>query len=151
MNQKPAIVIFVSSSAPTDLLQPVLWGMEEEGIPFEIHQAANSSIGQLAKQAADSSPLNVGMAQGGDAMVALHHRDLPAETPLFTVNCKNAHSSSLRLLGINAARLVKGQPLAFYEHSELNTGPGNAPQAADSRLEYLVALVLDEVLKEGYR
>jgi len=147
MNQKPAVLILLSPSAPADLLQPVLWGMEEEGIPFEILQAANGSIQQLAKQAADTSPLNVGMAQGGDGMVALHHRDLPAETPLFSVDSKSAHPLNLRCVGINAARLVKGQPLVFYEQSELNPAPERAPDEGGSLLEELVALVLDELVK----
>jgi hypothetical protein len=147
MSQKPAIVIFVVPFAPTDLLQPVLWGMEEEGIPFEIHEAGNGSIQQLAKKAADTSPLNVGLAQNGDGVVVLHHRDLPAETTLFSVDSRNAHSPSLRCLGINAARLVKGQPLVFSEQSELNPVPSGAVNDAGSRLEELVALVLDEIVK----
>lgn len=147
MSQKPAIVIFVVPFAPTDLLQPVLWGMEEEGIPFEIHEAGNGSIQQLAKKSADTSPLNIGLAQNGDGVVVLHHRDLPAETPLFSVDSKSAHSSSLRCLGINAARLVKGQPLVFYEQSELNPVPSGAVNDAGSALEELVALVLDEIAK----
>ena len=70
----------------------------------------------MAKLAADGSPLNVGIAVSGtDRAVALHHRDLAASQPLFVLRPAELEPALLRRLGANAARLVKGNPLAVED------------------------------------
>lgn len=118
MNRYPAIWIFKAGSILTDSFQPVLWALEEEGIPFEIREVSNGPIVDLAKQAADGSPLNVGIYVGEKGEVILHHRDLPTGTPLFSLTIKPWQPISLRRLGINAARLVKGQPLVYIGEAD---------------------------------
>lgn len=102
---------------PDGLLQPILWGLEEEGIPAETQPSAAGTVAELAKLAADGSPLDVGIGvSGADRAVALHHRDLAAAEPLFVLRGAELEPALLRRLGANAARLVKGNPLAVdYE------------------------------------
>jgi hypothetical protein len=148
MNRHPAVWIFKGPSVDPNGYQPVLWGLEEEGIPYEIRETAGGEAVDLARQAAHGSPLDVGIAIGEGGEVILHHRDLPAETPLFSLKNRHLKPSLLRRLGMNAARLVKRQPLA----------PGNdAPIAADNRywsgntqkhLEEIITGILDELFTD---
>jgi len=147
MNQHPAIWIFKARSVLTDSFQPVLWGLEEEGIPFEIREVSNGPIVDLAKQAADGSPLNVGIGIGGSGEVILHHHDLPTETPLFSLTTKPWQPVSLRRLGINAARLVKGQPLVFRSNGASLAGVDDSLRNPQDESEELINLILDEILK----
>lgn len=113
INRHPSIWIFKAYSVLTDSFQPVLWGLEEEGIPFEIREVNNGTVVDMAKQAADGSPFNVGIGVGKNGAIVLHHHDLPTEAPLFSLTFGSGLPVSLRRLGTNAARLVKGLPLVF--------------------------------------
>jgi hypothetical protein len=108
-----AVLIVGRQPLPDDLLQPILWGLEEEGIPAETQPSAAGTVAEMAKLAADESPLDVGIAVSDtDRAVALHHRDLAASQPLFVLRAAELEPALLRRLGANAARLVKGNPLA---------------------------------------
>ena len=108
-----AVWIVAPDRLPDGLLEPILWGLEEEGIPAETQPSAAGPIADMAKLAADGSPLDVGIAVSGtDPAVALHHRDLAASQPLFVLRPPELEPALLRRLGANAARLVKGNPLA---------------------------------------
>jgi hypothetical protein len=107
----------------------------------------------LAKQAAHMSKLNVGIACNGDeGEIVLHHRELASERPLFKLAIKDADKAQLRQLGINAARLVKGEPLVFRE----DVPPDSAMQhpvtgtEMDSKelLDLIVRIVLELLAKE---
>jgi hypothetical protein len=148
MNRPPAVWIFKGPSVDPDAYQPVLWGLEEEGIPWEIRETSRGELPALARQAAHGSPLDVGIAIGEGGDVVLHHRDLPAETPLFSLRNQRPKPSQLRRLGMNAARLVKRQPLAMgndapvvaaARHSSGNT----QHHMEDIILELLVGLFTD--------
>src|ERR1700760_873114 len=109
--RKPAIVVLLVRGRAADI-QPVLWGMEEEGIPFEVQECSAGEVIGVAKEAAHISPLNVGIGvDGAKGTIVLHHRDLPADQPLFVLNFREAGTRTLQRLGINAARLVKSEPL----------------------------------------
>jgi hypothetical protein len=111
-----AVWITGPDPVPDGLLEPILWGLEEEGIPAEMRPPAAGTAAELAKLAADNSPLNVGIAIcAADRAVALHHRDLAAPQPLFVLRPDELEPARLRRLGVNAARLVKGNPLAIDE------------------------------------
>jgi len=111
---KPVVRISVMGSVPEAVIQCICWGLEEEGIPAEIQKVSNGPTLLLAKQAADASKLNVGICINGDSeKIVLHHRDLPSEKPLFVLTAEDFHATRLRILGTNAARLVKGEPLVF--------------------------------------
>jgi propanediol dehydratase-reactivating factor small subunit len=113
-NAKPVVRISVMGSVPETIIQCICWGLEEEGIPAEIRKVSNGPTLLLAKQAADASMLNVGICINGDSQkIVLHHRDLPGDKPLFVLTAEDFHKTRLRILGTNAARLVKGEPLVF--------------------------------------
>jgi hypothetical protein len=115
---------------PDGLLQPILWGLEEEGIPAETQPSAAGTVAEMAKLAADGSPLNVGIAvSGADGAVALHHRDLAASQPLFVLRPAELEPALLRRLGANAARLVKGNPLAVEDEPAAPTEPAASTEA----------------------
>lgn len=109
---RPAVALWIGPGV-TDLMRDsVLEGMEEEGIPALTSQTAGADAILLAHQAAASSRLEVGVALLADPVQAvLHHRELPAENPLAFFKGQNLGNQELRLLGANAARLVKGDPL----------------------------------------
>jgi Dehydratase medium subunit len=116
---------------PDGLLQPILWGLEEEGIPAEIQPSVAGTVTELARLAADGSPLNVGIAVSGtDRTVALHHRDLAASEPLFVLGPAELAPALLRRLGANAARLVKGNALAVDDEPVATAKPAAPAEAA---------------------
>jgi len=147
MNGQPAVWIVKERSATTESFQPILWGLEEEGVPFEVRETGNGPLVELAKQAADSSPLNVGIGIGGRGEVILHHQDLPEETPLFEVTPGQGRPVRLLHLGINAARLVKGQPLILGDEEDSNAVSEDSPVDSRDELKYLVERILDEMGK----
>ena len=107
---KPAVLIFMIPPIAKEMIDAILWGLEEEGIPASLKEKENGKAVALAKAAANGSMLNVGIGMN-QTEVVLHHRDLPLEQPLFSLATKALIQTKLRILGANAARLVKGNPL----------------------------------------
>ncbi len=119
--KKVAVRVLARQPVPEEIMAPILWGLEEEGIPIEFGEAMSGSAEDLAKQAAKGSPLNVGIGIDPiEQAVVLHHRDLPAGKPLISLGFGEFQPFRLRQLGVNAARLVKGNPLAFQGGHEQN-------------------------------
>ena len=147
MKGQPAVWIVKARSVSAESFQPLLWGLEEEGVPYEVREAGVGSPAALAKQAADSSPLNVGISVGGRGEVILHHQDLPEETPLFEVTPGQGRPARLLHLGINAARLVKGQPLILGDEEDSNADSEEFPAVSRDELKDLVDRILDEMGK----
>jgi len=107
--KRPAIYVRALQSEEPNFKQ-ILYGMEEEGIPFELKDMQSSNVVYESHRAAMESPLLVGVAYVNDQVV-IHYRNLPLEQPIF--NEKRLASKDkqfLRALGVNAARLVKGIP-----------------------------------------
>lgn len=112
--ETPVVLIYAVPLLLDGILEPVLWGLEEEGIPSRLEEKEISEAAALAKAAANASMLNVGI--GIDkTQVALHYRDLPPQQPLFVIKSEDFTRTNLRRLGANAARLVKGNPLIVPE------------------------------------
>jgi len=133
---RPAVWILVAEPVPEKSMECILWGLEEEGIPAEIREAQAGPIEVIAKQAADGSHLNVGIGiDGNKQVVALHHRDLPVEKPLFSLEAENFQSAQLRRLGANAARLAKGNPLLFQDDHVHRVETEPAVQLQQDQLE----------------
>jgi hypothetical protein len=132
VRDKPAVRIEASTPVPDSIIAPILWGLEEEGMPADIRVGRHGSAQRLAKQAADGSPLNVGigieMAKGS---VALHHRDLPEEKPVTLLADHHLDVERLRRLGANAARLVKGEPLLMESGLESCSPLSHVTQPTD--------------------
>ncbi|MFH1138251.1 MAG: glycerol dehydratase reactivase beta/small subunit family protein [Pseudomonadota bacterium] len=123
-DDQPAVEIRLDVDMPDELLDPLLCGLEEEGVPAVIGLAAGqASAVQLAKAAADSSKVNVGLGiNRTEGLVVLHHHDLAPDRPL-QVHPLEGDPAGLRRLGANAGRLVKGDPLLFEDR--LSTGGEN--------------------------
>ena len=97
------------------IIQPIIWGLEEHGIPHKvvvISYESKEPVNAMAKNAALASKLNVGIGVTQGKAV-LHHRDMPIEKPLFVLPLSAAQEADLMQIGANAARLVKGNPLKF--------------------------------------
>lgn len=103
----PAIVIAVTDEC-SEQWRDVLLGIEEEGIPFVLQPQTGGDLVHHAWQAAQRSPLLVGIACDREQLI-VHYKNLPASTPLFSLRY---HQDRLarRNTGNNAARLVKGIP-----------------------------------------
>lgn len=113
----PAIAIAVQNNALGHWHQ-VLLGIEEEGIPFSFFEQPASDLVECAWQAAQRSPLLVGIACNQSTLV-VHYKNLPASAPLFTLTLNQSHPAH-RHTGNNAARLVKGLP--FRDAHSSSTG-----------------------------
>ena len=99
----PTIVIAVTGEC-SEQWRDVLLGIEEEGIPFVLQPQTDGDLVHHAWQAAQRSPLQVGIACDRERLI-VHY----AATPLFSLMY---HQDRLdrRNTGNNAARLVKGIP-----------------------------------------
>lgn len=107
-NDRPAInVYYDSSSLGEQDIQSVLYGIEEEGIPFDVVAQNKRDEVALAHDASVNSRLGVGVGIGKDNLV-LHYEKLNPTEPIFCVSRKVA--ANHRILGANAARLVKKMP-----------------------------------------
>lgn len=93
----------------SDELRSVLSGLEEEQVPALCSVGSGDAVA-LAAAAARASVVSVGVALGADGRVALHHARLLAATPLQLIDVADG-LAACRVLGTNAARLVKGIPL----------------------------------------
>ena len=106
---KPTVHVLCTSDAAPAALKELLYGLEEEGIPWEKDTKAGGDALSLAWEAARSSRLEVGIGLDRQALV-LHYSKLEREQPLFRIPA-NSGMETVRALGANAARLVKKLPL----------------------------------------
>lgn len=107
--ERPTIIIGTKGqiSSQNDQLSPLLNGIEEEQIPVAMRNISVNDVVSRAYQAALSSRLSVGIAYDGNRYV-VHYKNLPEKKPLFDYVINS--DKKLRVLGANAARLVKGIP-----------------------------------------
>lgn len=147
----PVVLVYAAPPVSEKNLAPILWGLEEEGIPGKVREYPKAPVEALAGQAAEDSPLGVGIGVNGMAGVAvLHHRDLLAHGPLFTLKEQAFESAGLRRLGVNAARLVKRMPLVFNQGVEKGTGGQKADAISPEAFEELVSRVVTQILKRQW-
>lgn len=106
---KPTIKLYYGRQLDDEsLINPILLGMEEEGVPCELERMDMNDALELSIDACSASILGVGVGLTSKEAV-LHFNKLPEECPLFTVRV-SAGEDALRTLGANAARLVKKVP-----------------------------------------
>lgn len=111
---RPAINIYYSSQIKDkSSYNQLLWGIEEEGLPYNIQSKPLENSIELGYSAAEDSKLNVGIGIGKDGNIIVHYQKLNKEKPLFNLNIKDEHHN-LRKLGANAARLIKGIPFKLF-------------------------------------
>ena len=108
LNQRPTIIIGLTKEIEREVLKPLLYGMEEEGIPYTIENQLGKDVKRVAFEAANGSSLLVGIGFDGDRVV-LQYRNLPEEKPfLELLGYLGTPKQEIRNFGSNAARLVKG-------------------------------------------
>ena len=95
---KPTVHVLCSPDAPSAAFKELLYGLEEEGSPWENDTKAGGAL-PLAWEAAQASRLGVGVGMDGQSIV-LHFNKLDREQPLYRIPARS-----------NAARLVKKLPL----------------------------------------
>ena len=69
LNQRPTIIIGLTKEINREALNPLLYGMEEEGIPYTIENQLGKEVKRVAFEAANSSSLLVGIGFDGDQVV----------------------------------------------------------------------------------
>ena len=147
-DRRPSVRLLAAHARGLDL-QAVFWGLEEEGIPVEVREVPAGAAVALAKEAAHMSPLNVGVGvSGAEGILALHHRDLPADQPLFVIRLRDASVAQLRRLGINAARLVKGEPLVLHDEAIVDEPRKQVVERRVNHSDELVERIVQSVLAE---
>ncbi len=104
-----AINIYHSSSLTIKgELEEILYGIEEEGLPWGITESQEKDAKVLGYAASQSSKLGVGIGVGVDG-VTLCHDKLEQYKPLFSYSLSSSRRD-FRMLGMNGAKLIKGEP-----------------------------------------
>ena len=114
---KPTILLYATQHISADILKPVLYGIEEEGLPvvIEFHSGTYMTLADLASR---NSALSVGIGVDDEGIV-LTYKNIPAHQFIYRLTGYAQYPDSLRTLGVNAARLVKGNPFVSDERLEV--------------------------------
>ncbi|HWQ29923.1 MAG TPA: glycerol dehydratase reactivase beta/small subunit family protein [Negativicutes bacterium] len=140
-SQKPVINVYYNQQIKNiEHFQQLLYGMEEEGIPYHMESRETGTAPELGYDAASGSNLDVGIGIGGDEILVLHYTKLKREEPLFKISPPYG-ASILRALGTNAARLVKGIP--FKAMSDIEEAGTGIIDGID--MDYLTAVIIDRL------
>lgn len=102
----PSIYVYHSFDTDIDEFKEVLWGIEEEGIPYVVEQMQFDNCETLSHEASLKSRLCVGIGINKEK-ITLTTNKLKKDKPLFLIDF-NQDLKILRNLGANGARLVKG-------------------------------------------
>lgn len=104
---KPAIVIRTHNPHP-QALQEILAGIEEEGMLCTLQeQPAQVNSGDLAREAANMSGVQVGIGLNNQTATLCVHKLI--DILLFETN------SGFRLIGQNSSKYVKGNPFILED------------------------------------
>ncbi|MBQ9156595.1 MAG: glycerol dehydratase reactivase beta/small subunit family protein [Eubacterium sp.] len=108
IDNRPSIKVFYDCDhlSVSDFTN-ILLGIEEEGIPFDVHEEHSSDVLDLAYRASLESRLGVGVGISKEGVV-LQYEKLDKAAPLFRI--KLYQLDLFRSIGANAARLVKKMP-----------------------------------------
>lgn len=94
-------------------IKNILCGIEEEEIPFILIPDLEDDAKVLGDRAAKSSKLGVGIGIS-QTEITLYHEKLDINKPLFKCKLNNL-DFNLRVMGVNGARLIKGNPFIIIE------------------------------------
>ncbi|WP_283678461.1 glycerol dehydratase reactivase beta/small subunit family protein [Lentilactobacillus sp. Marseille-Q4993] len=108
-SDRPSILIAMPTGVTEvpDAIKTLTLGIEEEQIPFDFINVDKSTPVERAYDAAVGSRLSVGISFD-DHNVVVHYKNLKPDDPLFNVPLGDVEQN--RIVGANAARLVKGVP-----------------------------------------
>ncbi len=93
----------------SEYIKEITYGIEEEGIPYEITEENFYDITEKAFEISQDSRLSVGIAVNSEEAV-IHFSKLKKDKPLFILRLQGTETGRLRIYGSNAARLIKGIP-----------------------------------------
>lgn len=114
--EKEEIGINIFYSSKIDIngkLSNILWGIEEEEIPYILIESKDIDAKKMGSIASKSSKLGVGIGIG-EKEVTLYQEKLEMDKPLFRYDL-DSDESILRAVGVNGARLIKGNPFIIPE------------------------------------
>jgi hypothetical protein len=114
--QKPAVEVYAHDAISDRQLAEILYGIEEQSIPYVVTRRPDVNPLELAHGAATTSRLGVGIGVSLDYVVVTTEK-LPADRPYIVATLNYNHDTD-RALGASAARIVQRLPL---------TGPGGEP------------------------
>ncbi|GCF95232.1 PduH protein [Enterococcus florum] len=116
---QPKIFIYLTNSDLEKSIPFLLYGIEEEGIPFEVKTTQHRDAVQAGYQAAKDSSLITGVGCDGQTLV-LHYKNLEPEKPYLVIDrYQTKPNEHLKDFGSNCARLIKGIPLKSLEEMEV--------------------------------
>ena len=103
---RPAVLVYCALAAD-DLgaARELDAGMEEEGVPARIVTVLDGPAVSLAYAAAQASNLDVGVGIDSSGNISVHHAKMPHNAAAL-----NGSRGTARVMGHNAARLVRGTP-----------------------------------------
>ncbi|KJS20101.1 MAG: hypothetical protein VR72_15875 [Clostridiaceae bacterium BRH_c20a] len=107
---KPYVGIAVVDDKNLEIIKEITAGLEEEGVPWELRKFVDWDAVILACNSAAESILQVGIGVGKNGDAAVHYARLPFTEPLFFISYSDGNQDLWRILGSNAARLIKGMP-----------------------------------------
>ncbi|WP_042273738.1 glycerol dehydratase reactivase beta/small subunit family protein [[Clostridium] dakarense] len=102
----PSVYVFHCINVDIDEFKEILWGIEEEGIPYKVESINMDISNDLSHKAALKSKLGIGIGISKDK-ITLTTNKLDKNNPLISIDLDQNYNS-LRNLGANGARLVKG-------------------------------------------
>lgn len=113
--KKPQIKVYYNNNISNEIekIREVLWGIEEEGIPYEMQAVSSGDAVKIGYQASIESTLGVGIGIDNQNIV-LHFNKLKEDTPIFKIKYTSKDIQK-RSLGANAARLVTKMPFKEIE------------------------------------
>lgn len=106
---KPSIKIFYYKDIDEDEMLEILYGIEEEGIPYDLSPMDYDDINLLSYNASLNSVLGVGIGVNRFE-ISIHMEKLDQSSPLIIENL-DVSADIRKNFGSNAARLVKKMPL----------------------------------------
>lgn len=116
---RPTITIYCSRDVTEEKIKELLYGIEEESIPWYIEAVNGEKALNLADKASQDSALGVGIGCTNNSIV-LSYKNLPPDLFIFKLRDYQQHKESLRTLGTNAARLAKGNPFKIDQQLEVS-------------------------------
>lgn len=115
-SQKAIVGIFIATSCgyfESIWTNEIKFGLEEEQVPYQIKQRLfPDNPVYLAYRVADYSIFGVGISCLRNGIV-LHLHNLLQEKPLFYLSDQNCNLKNARIIGLNAARIIKKKPLVL--------------------------------------
>ena len=118
ISQKDALSIVICQESGADMwiVSKVEQGIEEEQVPAYLISSSGNSM-ELARIAADSSLLGIGVGVDKNGVVTICHFKMPVNRPVLQVSAQKNPSVG-KIIGANAARLFKGIPFLKFEEAQ---------------------------------